>query len=189
MAVAHRQRNLRFARTCYDHLAGVAGVALADGLLAHGLVDNRDGLCLTATGRAALTGAGVDLGPRSRRPALRECIDWTERRPHLAGEIGAAICRHAFGAGWIERIGSGRAVRVTLAGVRDLKRHFGVVIDPAERDRSVAGGAGDPAELNESAAGAVTGRAEPSAAGAVSDPGERERSAAALAVPAGAPRP
>lgn len=144
MATAHRQRNLRFARTCYDHLAGVAGVALADGLIAGGLVGIEDGLVLTGKGRAALAGAGVDLTPRSKRPAIRECIDWTERRPHLAGEIGAAICRHAFDAGWIERIGSGRAVRVTLAGVRDLDRYLGVRIarempeEPEERGRSAA---------------------------------------------------
>jgi len=137
MAAAHRQRNLRFARTCYDHLAGVAGVALADGLIANGLVGNTDGLVLTGNGRAALQSAGIEV-PRRRRPALRECIDWTERRPHLAGEIGAAICRHAFGAGWISRIGSGRAVRVTPAGVRDLDRYLGVVIDSAEPERSAA---------------------------------------------------
>jgi DNA-binding transcriptional ArsR family regulator len=137
MAAAHRQRNLRFARTCYDHLAGVAGVALADGLIGNGLVGNADGLALPARGRAALQAAGIET-PRRKRPALRECIDWTERRPHLAGSIGAAICRHAFGAGWIARIGSGRAVRVTPLGVRELDRYLGVVIDPAERERSAA---------------------------------------------------
>ncbi|MEV6851686.1 winged helix-turn-helix domain-containing protein [Actinoplanes sp. NPDC051411] len=141
MAAAHRQRNLRFTRTCYDHLAGVAGVALADGLIGNGLIGNTDGLVLTGNGRAALENAGIEI-PRRRRPALRECIDWTERRPHLAGEIGAAICRHAFGAGWITRIGSGRAVRVTPAGVRDLDRYFGVVIGPAEPERSAAAPAG-----------------------------------------------
>jgi DNA-binding transcriptional ArsR family regulator len=140
LAAAHRQRNLRFARTCYDHLAGVAGVALADGLIGNGLVGNRDGLALTEKGRAALAEAGVETAA-GKRPALRECIDWTERRPHLAGSIGAAICRHAFGAGWIERIGSGRAVRVTLTGVRGFDRYLGVVIDPAEPERS----AGAPA--------------------------------------------
>lgn len=137
MAAAHRQRNLRFARTCYDHLAGVAGVALADGLIGNGLVGNLDGLALTVKGRAALAEAGIDT-PHQKRPALRECIDWTERRVHLAGSIGAAICRHAFGAGWIERIGSGRAVRVTPLGVREFDRYLGVVIDPAERERSAA---------------------------------------------------
>jgi DNA-binding transcriptional ArsR family regulator len=138
MAAAHRQRNLRFARTCYDHLAGVAGVALADGLIGNGLIDNHNGLVLTGPGRTALSEAGIETAPDTQRPVLRECIDWTERRPHLAGAIGAAICRHAFGAGWIERIGSGRAVRVTPAGVRDLERYLGVVIDPAERERSAA---------------------------------------------------
>ena len=86
--------------------------------------------------------AGPSLAAGGRRPALRECIDWTERRPHLAGEIGAAICRHAFGAGWIERIGSGRAVRVTPAGVRGFGRYLGVVIVPAEPERPAAAPAG-----------------------------------------------
>jgi hypothetical protein len=135
MAAAHRRRNLRLARTCYDHLAGVAGVALADGLIGNGLVGNTDGLVLTGKGRAAMAAAGVALPAGGRRPALRECVDWTERRPHLAGSIGAAICRHAFGAGWIERIGSGRAVRVTPLGVRELERCFGAVIAAGERER------------------------------------------------------
>jgi DNA-binding transcriptional ArsR family regulator len=142
MAAAHRQRNLRLARTCYDHLAGVAGVALADGLIANGLVGTGNGLVLTGRGRAALAAAGIEAPAAGKRPALRECIDWTERRPHLAGEIGAAICRHAFGAGWIERIGSGRAVRVTPAGVRAFGRYLGVVIVAGERERSAAAPAG-----------------------------------------------
>jgi DNA-binding transcriptional ArsR family regulator len=137
LAAVHRQRNLRFARTCYDHLAGIAGVALADGLIAGRLVEAESGLALTARGREALAAAGIEV-PAGPRRKLRECIDWTERRPHLAGSIGAAICRHAFVAGWIDRIGSGRAVRVTPAGVRDFDRYLGVVIDPAGTERSAA---------------------------------------------------
>ncbi len=137
MADAHRQRNLAFARTCYDHLAGTVGVALADGLIEGGLVD---GLALTGRGRAALLAAGIDPSAKPGRPALRDCVDWTERRLHLAGAVGAAICRHAFGAGWIERIGSGRAVRVTEPGVRGFQRDLGVRIEVPERSGAVPAG-------------------------------------------------
>jgi DNA-binding transcriptional ArsR family regulator len=130
MAAAHRERNLAFARTCYDHLAGTLGVALADGLIGNGLVE---GLAVTPRGRDALEAAGIDPAAKPGRPALRDCVDWTERRLHLAGAVGAAICRHAFGAGWIERIGSGRAVRVTEVGLREFDRRLGVRIEVPER--------------------------------------------------------
>ena len=65
------------------------------------------------------------LEPAGRRPLLRDCLDWTERRPHLAGVLGAAICRQALAAGWIERIGTGRAVRVTAGGTAAWARLTG----------------------------------------------------------------
>jgi DNA-binding transcriptional ArsR family regulator len=142
MATAHRQRNLAYARTCYDHLAGTVGVALADGLAESGLVSRADGLALTGRGRDRLGALGVDLSPAGRRPLLRDCLDWTERRPHLAGVVGAAICRHAFSAGWIVRIGTGRAVKVTEAGTAALGQ-LGVVIGaPAGRGAAPAEPAG-----------------------------------------------
>jgi DNA-binding transcriptional ArsR family regulator len=86
---------VRLARTCYDHLAGVAGVGLMDALLARGWLEPARGrdLQLTATGTAALTRAGVDLegARRSRRAFAIDCADWTERRPHLGGALGAAL--------------------------------------------------------------------------------------------------
>ncbi|NEC49124.1 transcriptional regulator, partial [Actinospica acidiphila] len=68
----------------------------------------------------------VELDRRGRRPLARACLDWTERRPHLAGAAGAALCRHALDQGWCVRIGSGRAVKVTAEGVRALTRLLGV---------------------------------------------------------------
>jgi DNA-binding transcriptional ArsR family regulator len=86
---------IRLARTCYDHLAGVAGVGLMDALLARGWLESASGrdLRLTAGGTAALTSAGVDLegARRSRRAFAIDCADWTERRPHLGGALGAAL--------------------------------------------------------------------------------------------------
>jgi DNA-binding transcriptional ArsR family regulator len=137
MAAAHRQRNLAFARTCYDHLAGTVGVALADGLIGNGLVE---GLALTSRGSEALTAAGIEVRTAPGRPALRDCVDWTERRLHLAGAVGAAICRHALAAGWIERIGSGRAVRVTDVGVAEFRRCLGVRIEVPDRSGAAPAG-------------------------------------------------
>ncbi|NMO56270.1 winged helix-turn-helix transcriptional regulator [Actinoplanes sp. TBRC 11911] len=128
MAAAHRMRNLAAARTCYDHLAGTLGVAVADALAATGAIDRRSGLTLTGEGRALLGNVGIELATTTRRPLLRDCLDWTERRPHLGGVLGAAICRHAFDAGWIGRIGTGRAVRVTPAGADAFADQLGVVV-------------------------------------------------------------
>jgi DNA-binding transcriptional ArsR family regulator len=130
MAGAHRQRNLAFARTCYDHLAGRLGVALADAMTGAGLLDWDHGLALTGLGVHRLGELGVDLPRAGRRPALRSCLDWTERRAHLAGAVGAALCRHAFEAGWVVRIGTGRAVRLTPAGTQAFQDRLGVLIEP-----------------------------------------------------------
>jgi DNA-binding transcriptional ArsR family regulator len=115
-------------RTCYDHLAGRLGVALTDAFDRTGLLSRAGGFTLTPAGLAWL--ADLPASPRgSRRPLARGCLDWTERREHLAGSAGAAVCAHLFDQGWIARIGSGRAVRVTPAGVSALTGLFGG--DPA----------------------------------------------------------
>ncbi|MFC9325154.1 ArsR/SmtB family transcription factor [Kitasatospora sp. NPDC057015] len=115
------------ARTCYDHLAGRLGVAVADAALARGLVADDAGLVLTAAGRDWLTALGVPpAGLAGPRPVIRGCLDWTERRTHLAGAVGAALCRRAFELDWVERIGTGRALRITPAGGRALRERLGV---------------------------------------------------------------
>jgi hypothetical protein len=101
-----RDTALRRARTCYDHLAGVAGVDLLDALLARGwLVEATDGYRLTPAGEHALASRGVDLpaARASRRPLARACLDWTERRPHLAGALGAAVLAALEASGTIWR--------------------------------------------------------------------------------------
>ncbi|GAA1009307.1 ArsR family transcriptional regulator [Streptomyces sp. F-3] len=131
----HRPRTLREAgaasamargRTCYDHLAGRLGIVVTDALAARGLLRQDTGFALTDAGLAWFDALGIGLDRRSRRPLARACLDWTERRPHLAGAAGAALCRHAFDAGWCVRIGSGRAVRVTAAGERALAELLGI---------------------------------------------------------------
>ncbi|CAM3540195.1 helix-turn-helix transcriptional regulator [Kibdelosporangium persicum] len=116
-------------RTCYDHLAGRLGVAITDAMLGNGLLDHAAELALTSTGRTWLTTAlGVDpadLRP-GRRPLTRACLDWTERRSHLAGLSGAHICRRLHENEWIKRIGTSRAVRLTPAGEQALHRLLGL---------------------------------------------------------------
>lgn len=108
-----RRSALARGRTCYDHLAGQLGVRVTDAMIARGLLD---GWAITSRGRDWLAELHIELPRDSRRPLARSCLDWTERRPHVAGAVGAALCRHCLDTGWIERIGSGRAVRLTPAG-------------------------------------------------------------------------
>ena len=115
------------ARTCYDHLAGHLGVAVADAFRDRGLVADDAGLVVTGAGQVWLAELGIDVhGFRGTRPTLRTCLDWTERRTHLAGAVGAALCRRAFELDWVRRIGSGRALQVTPVGDRALRERLGI---------------------------------------------------------------
>ncbi|MFJ5723346.1 ArsR/SmtB family transcription factor [Streptomyces sp. NPDC093149] len=113
-------------RTCYDHLAGRIGIAIADAMTDRGLLEQDTGFALTDDGLGWFEARGIALEPRTRRPLVRSCLDWTERRPHLAGVAGAALCRHVLDSGWCVRIGSGRAVKATPAGERALYEHLGI---------------------------------------------------------------
>ncbi|MFD8939262.1 ArsR/SmtB family transcription factor [Streptomyces sp. NPDC059578] len=125
LGTARRSRALARGRTCYDHLAGALGVAVTGALTERGLLDDRGGLALTADGRRWCDALGLDV-PAGRRPAVRSCLDLTERRPHLAGAVGAAFCWHAFDRGWITRVDTSRAVAVTAEGRDALRRHLGL---------------------------------------------------------------
>lgn len=128
-----RDEALRQARTCYDHLAGRLGVAIADALVERGHVDVEDDAGLiTDKGARFLAKIGIELksaGAGARlitRPVCRLCLDWSERRPHLAGRLGAALCRHSFEVGWIRRIDGTRAVSVTQKGRAAMAKMFGI---------------------------------------------------------------
>jgi DNA-binding transcriptional ArsR family regulator len=129
------------ARTCYDHLAGRAGVALLDAMLNQGLLVKdtsscRTDRCESASARFAVTGAGagtlasfgVNVAEvrRSRRQFAGECIDWTHRRGHLNGALGAAITARLFELGWIVRGARRRGVLVTETGAQGLADTFGL---------------------------------------------------------------
>ena len=125
-----RDEAMRFARTCYDHLAGRVSVAIADSLSANGhIVLIADGGEVTESGRELLARFGVDLTPsRGRRIYCRPCLDWSERRFHLAGHVGAEICRQCLEIGWFRRERDTRALRLTFAGRTGLAQTFGVAL-------------------------------------------------------------
>jgi DNA-binding transcriptional ArsR family regulator len=117
------------ARTCYDHLAGRAGIALLDALIGYGALragERTADFAVTAHGTATLAEFGVDITALrgSRRRLAVSCLDWTERRPHLGGALGAAITARLFELGWIERGACPRAVLVTAAGRDRLAATF-----------------------------------------------------------------
>lgn len=126
-----RDAALRAARTCYDHLAGRLGVAIADRLQAAGAValdagDDEGTGRLTDAGRALLARAGLVLeGP----VACRLCLDWSERRSHLAGALGRQLCAHGLAQGWLRPREGSRALAVTPRGVAVLRETLGVAVD------------------------------------------------------------
>ena len=123
---------LRLARTCYDHLAGRLGVAIADALVAKKfIVLSEEGGAVTSAGARFLVKFGAQLKSKSagRRIFCRACLDWSERRYHVAGLVGAEIWRRCLELGWLARQRDSRAVRVTPAGRRGLRETFGIRLD------------------------------------------------------------
>ncbi|WP_371863189.1 ArsR/SmtB family transcription factor [Embleya hyalina] len=121
-----RRRALAGARLCYDHPAGSVALAITDAMIGRGLLAWEPEPGPTDAGSAWLAELGITVPSGSRRPPVRACLDWTERRPHLGGAMGAALCAHALTVGWITRIGTTRALAVTPAGRRALHDHLGV---------------------------------------------------------------
>ena len=120
---------LRLVRLCYDHLAGRLGVGLAESLAERDCVAvSDDGGIVTPAGRDFFASLGIDLSSleRQRRCFCRPCLDWSERRHHLAGAVGAALAARAFELGWVERAKQGRAVVVTPKGRNAFATTFGI---------------------------------------------------------------
>jgi DNA-binding transcriptional ArsR family regulator len=131
---------LRAARTCYDHLAGRLGVGLADALIARGaLALTPEAGEVTPAGQELLAAFGSAAGapPPSRRLYCRPCLDWSERRCHLAGALGAALLQRCLELGWIDRALEGRVVTVTAKGRRGFAHRFGFEFE-AEADATRA---------------------------------------------------
>jgi len=121
-------RDLRWARMCYDHLAGAVGVAVTEALAAREAIGEQDGSwVLGASGAEVFGELGIDVAnvPRRTRPLLRPCLDWTERRHHLAGGLGAALAAELARRGWMHRREGSRIVTLTPAGYASLDEWLG----------------------------------------------------------------
>ncbi len=127
-----RIKELRFARTCYKHLAGALAVQIHRSLLDRGiLLEGIERVChLTEPGEKWWRQFGMALptSVRSRAFSSRACVDWTERRPHLGGALGAALFSRLTELQWIATNPGGRAVRVTYLGARELECQLGIIV-------------------------------------------------------------
>src|SRR5258707_4657987 len=135
-------QELSAARICYDHLAGRLSVDLTDFLTTHEyIVVSDEAAEITPTGNGFLTEFGVDLSALSstRRRFCRLCLDWTERRPHIAGAVGAALTKRCFDLGWTERMKHSRAVIVTPSGKRGFLENFGIAAPGENENRMETG--------------------------------------------------
>jgi len=120
---------LRLARTCYDHLAGRLGVSVTDAMVRrHWLTPAGRGYRLTVAGERFLARLGVDVDQtrRERRAFARQCLDWSERRAHLAGALGAAMARRYLDLRWVQRVAEERALTLTPHGLHGLRTWFGI---------------------------------------------------------------
>lgn len=118
---------LRWARSCYDHLAGAVAVTLADSLIEREVLTERDGGYQLGPERRVLESFGLDLGSlaRSRRSFAHPCLDWSERRHHVAGALGAGLLARMVHLGWVSHRPTSRAVTVCDEGKRGLAEAFG----------------------------------------------------------------
>ncbi len=144
---------VRFARTCYDHLAGILGTELMAALIERQLLAGGDGVFrpaaanndrlsapgfdldyrLTSRGAQVLEEFGIDFESlhERRRPLIRYCVDWSEQRHHLAGSLGAALADRMLELGWVSRARRSRAVHISDAGYEGLRETFGLQLQPA----------------------------------------------------------
>jgi DNA-binding transcriptional ArsR family regulator len=137
--LSRQAKELSAARICYIHLAGRLGVAITDFFTAHDyLVLGDEAAEITTAGARFLDEFGIDrsVSSSTRRRLCRVCIDWTERRPHIAGAVGAALTERYFDLGWIERIKHSRAVLVTPCGKRGFLETFGIEAPDADEART-----------------------------------------------------
>ncbi|MGF1500565.1 MAG: ArsR/SmtB family transcription factor [Paracoccaceae bacterium] len=122
-----KDAELRKARVCYNHLAGEMGTQMFDSLLARGhLIFDQHDLVMTETGAALVTDLGIDLGPlrKGRAAFCRECLDWSERKSHLAGSLGRALLGRFETLLWAMRDQRTRIVRFSPTGIKEFERLF-----------------------------------------------------------------
>jgi DNA-binding transcriptional ArsR family regulator len=120
---------IKFCRTCYDHLAGKVGVSILEGMIRQKWLVYRDlELEVTQKGLQWFKEWGIDCAEvgRQRRSFAKPCLDWSERRHHLAGALGAALLKKMLGEHWLRRTANSRAVVVTARGQQALEAHFNI---------------------------------------------------------------
>ena len=136
---------LRFARSCYDHLAGQIGVAVTDALVAMGYIVLTDqGGEVTSSGERFLSAFGVDLRPRTRRIFCQPCLDWSERRYHIRGLVGARMLDRLLKLGWLKCVSGSRALQLTSPGRAGLSKTFQI---ESNNEGVPAARLGDPRRL------------------------------------------
>ena len=124
-------KQVRFGRTCYDHLAGELGVKITEALIEKEIVYLEDGLyAVTKKGKEWFLQFGINIEEANtkRRVFAKPCLDWSERRYHISGWLGSAIATRFFDNGWITRAEKNRAVQLTPKGINALENHFGITI-------------------------------------------------------------
>lgn len=129
---ASENEALRLARTCYDHVAGQLGVQLMSFFIQKGILsEDQDGLHITEQGEIFFTDFQIDLTKtrQKRRSFSHKCLDWSERRHHLAGALGSVLLDRLFELHWIERLPTTRAIRITADGKRGFKEIFLIEVD------------------------------------------------------------
>ncbi|WP_417425591.1 ArsR/SmtB family transcription factor [Hoeflea sp.] len=133
-----KDQAMRQARTCYDHIAGRLAVALTDSLVARGLImiEDRAGL-VTDEGRQFFCDFGIDLDPKpgSARPLCRTCLDWSERRVHLGGRLGAQLLAQSLERHWVRPVKDTRTLTITRDAERGFQELFGIPIESMTRLR------------------------------------------------------
>lgn len=122
---------VKYCRTCYDHLAGKIGVALADSLLAQNIIIEKNGIFeISSEGKKWFSDFGINIeeAQKQKRIFLKPCLDWSERRNHIAGSIGALLLNKMITEDWLRRNKNSRAVTITGKGEKELLRFFKIVV-------------------------------------------------------------
>jgi hypothetical protein len=123
-----QRKAIQRARTCYDHLAGVLGVALTEAFIANGFIEHHGEVYeVTGAGENSFHSLGIDCLQlqQKRRVFAQSCLDWSERKPHIAGALGAAVLERLLALKWILRVRGARTVKVTDLGRHHFKNEFG----------------------------------------------------------------
>jgi DNA-binding transcriptional ArsR family regulator len=126
---ASEDKAMRSARTCYDHLAGNLGVQLTDSLIKAGIIyEEKNAFVVTDKGEEFFKTFRIDLEvvKKKRRSFAHKCLDWSERRYHLAGSLGTALLERLFDLKWVQRIPDTRAIKITSEGKKGLKNIFSI---------------------------------------------------------------